>query len=81
MAIDRRRIERIVEVAEEAAAVTIAIAKLRAGGNGAAVATVATVIERELRNVVAGSFRRRRRKRAAALGMVRANDGKFVRKR
>ena len=81
MAIDRKRLERIMEVAEEAAAVTLAVAKLRAGGNGGAVATVATVIERELRNIVAGSFRRRRRKRALAIQMERTADGKFVRRR
>lgn len=51
----------LTEVAEDATAALAAIARLRAGTNGAAVALLVRALERELRRVVAFTLRRKRK--------------------
>jgi hypothetical protein len=68
---------RLAELAAEVASVAAAVAKLKAGGDGVALATVATVMERELRRSIAAVARRHRRNRAKAKSQSRDIRGHF----
>lgn len=59
----RRRVRVIAEVAEDVATAVGAIAKLRSGRDGAAVAALSRALERELRRAAAAVINRRRRRR------------------
>ncbi len=69
----RSRLERVVEVATELAVVAAAIEKLRKGSNGAAIGTIATVLEREARLAAAALIRKRR----GAKRQTRTATGQF----
>lgn len=72
----RSRLERVVEVATELATVAVAIEKLRKGSNGAAIGTVATILEREARLAAAALIRRRRSTKRQS----RSVNGQFARR-
>lgn len=69
-----RHIERLAELAREAAVIGTSLAKLRKGEDGAALHRVANVIELELDRLIASTARRRRR----AKGQGRSGAGRFV---
>ena len=58
------RLDTLISVAETIARGADAVNKLRKGKDGAAAATLATAIEKELRRVAAIAARRRRRARS-----------------
>ncbi len=68
-----RTLRVITEIAEDVVRATTAVAALSKGKNGAAVASLVTALEREIRR--AATVRIRRRKKAAQ--QPRGNSGRF----
>jgi len=66
------RIERLIAVGRDALEAIRAADELRKGKNGANVAKLADILEREARDVVAAALKRRRRRK-------RTTGGKFTR--
>ncbi len=69
-----RSLQSLTDLAEDVVRATDAIIRIKAGKNGAAVAQLGVVLERQLRKVVASRIKARRRASRA----TRDSRGKFL---